>query len=63
MHSARPEESAEQPEAHERPTPRIWVPRIRYTILGNLGFDRSLSTYTDQPPAGGSYERKPKPAT
>lgn len=39
------------------PAPKkVWVPRIRYEILGNLGVDRSLNTYTNHPPIGGSDE-------
>lgn len=30
---------------------KIWVECIRYEIRGNLGSDRSLNTYTNQPPA------------
>ena len=34
----------------ERKKPRIWIPHILYEIIGNLGADQSMSTYTNQPP-------------
>ena len=45
--------AAQPREAHRK----VWIPRIRYEILGNLGSDRSLNTYTNHPPAGGAHGR------
>lgn len=28
---------------------KVWIKRIRYVIMGNLGCDRSINTYTNMP--------------
>ena len=42
----------EQPQATESPSDaRKWVSRIRWEIMGNMGADTSLTTYTNRPVA------------
>jgi len=38
---------------------KVWIPRIHYEIRGGFGLDRSMRTYTNQPP--NQVIRRPNP--